>query len=384
MKGIVLIDSIAFKYSSDSYNSNSFSITPPSPPTNRLSYSSFCNALTLKPATLNAFPHLLFSGTPKIGCLQEFKSPREEYAYSLYEVEEKTKTWRESVNYTAGNDASNVEVSHPYLLLSKERDINRFISICSEVSRLLYTTVTTVELYFDLRKLQEDHVKATADILICVPLHLGFMFSFIAMNSICFMQGFTEPTSDKLLPDLHLAEQHVFTLVLDLDETIIYTRQRLANIQMTSSRCLLATSWTYVDLVVERLDTNHFIRYRLSRSATKYQDGKHYRLLNRDPGKILYVSGHAFENSLQLEYYLPIKPFKMNETGDVPLDTALLDLILSLEYVARNNPSDIRMVLASDERKDVGKEFLECSKDYQRYCDCKNRGSKAASGVAEG
>jgi hypothetical protein len=37
------------------------------------------------------------------------------------------------------------------------------------------------------------------------------------------MQGFTEPASDKLLPDLHPAEQHVFTLVLDLNETIIYS-----------------------------------------------------------------------------------------------------------------------------------------------------------------
>lgn len=34
----------------------------------------------------------------------------------------------------------------------------------------------------------------------------------------------------------------------------------------------------YVDPVVERLDTNHCIRYRLSRGATKYQDGKHYRV----------------------------------------------------------------------------------------------------------
>jgi hypothetical protein len=53
--------------------------------------------------------------------------------------------------------------------------------------------------------------------------------------------------------------------------------------------------------------------------------------LNRDPGKILYVSGHAFENSLQPENCVPIKPFKIDETGDVPLDTALLDLIPFLE-----------------------------------------------------
>ncbi|KAG6755120.1 hypothetical protein POTOM_040934 [Populus tomentosa] len=388
------------------------------------------------------------------------------YAYSLDEVEEKTKTLRESVNYTASSDASNVE----------------------KYQGLLYSTVMTVpakavELYLDLRKLLEEHVK-----------------------------GFTEPASDKLLPDLHPAEQHVFTLVLDLNETIIYSDWKSFDISVLVSKlrwdipyAILVSrdrGWRtfkrpgvddflqhlgrfyeivvysdqlsmYVDPVVERLDTNHFIRYRLSRSATKYQDGKHYRVciaivliftlanccmymivcfldcfslfesqkffsacglvmalesiivdfarsvvsgkdlskLNRDPGKILYVSGHAFENSLQPENCVPIKPFKIDETGDVPLDTALLDLIPFLECklnflsastyygpfdcphgietvifldfiaykrllytygssiyrnVARNSPSDIRTVLASYERKDLGKEFLERSKDYQR------------------
>lgn len=262
------------------------------------------------------------------------------YAYSLDEVEEKTKALRESVNYTAGNDASNVE----------------------KYQGLLYSTAMTVpakavELYLDMRRLLEEHVK-----------------------------GFTEPASEKLLPDLHPAEQHVFTLVLDLNETIIYSdwkrdrgwrtfkRPGVDDFLQHVGRFYEIVVYSdqlsmYVDPVVERLDTNHFIRYRLSRSATKYQDGKHYRdlsKLNRDPGKILYVSGHAFENSLQPENSVPIKAFKTDEMGEVPLDTALLDLIPFLEYVARNSPSDIRKVLASYERKDVGKEFLERSKDYQR------------------
>jgi len=37
------------------------------------------------------------------------------------------------------------------------------------------------------------------------------------------LQGFTEPTSDKLLPDLLPQDQHVFTLVLDLNETLVYS-----------------------------------------------------------------------------------------------------------------------------------------------------------------
>ncbi|KAJ6894008.1 mitochondrial import inner membrane translocase subunit TIM50-like isoform X2 [Populus alba x Populus x berolinensis] len=171
------------------------------------------------------------------------------YAYSLDEVEEKTKTLRESVNYTASSDASNVE----------------------KYQGLLYSTVMTVpakvvELYLDLRKLLEEHVK-----------------------------GFTEPASDKLLPDLHPAEQHVFTLVLDLNETIIYSdwkrdrgwrtfkRPGVDDFLQHLGRFYEIVVYSdqlsmYVDPVVERLDTNHFIRYRLSRSATKYQDGKHYRV----------------------------------------------------------------------------------------------------------
>ena len=37
------------------------------------------------------------------------------------------------------------------------------------------------------------------------------------------LQGFTEPLSDKLLPDLPPGMQNVFTLVLDLNETLVYS-----------------------------------------------------------------------------------------------------------------------------------------------------------------
>lgn len=48
--------------------------------------------------------------------------------------------------------------------------------------------------------------------------------------------------------------------------------------------------------------------------------------LNRDPKKILYVSGNAFETSLQPENCVPIKPYKLESD-----DTALVDLIPFLE-----------------------------------------------------
>lgn len=37
------------------------------------------------------------------------------------------------------------------------------------------------------------------------------------------MQAFTEPLSDKLLPDLPPGMQNVLTLVVDLNETLVYS-----------------------------------------------------------------------------------------------------------------------------------------------------------------
>ncbi|KAM7251730.1 hypothetical protein ACFE04_023613 [Oxalis oulophora] len=260
------------------------------------------------------------------------------YAYTLDEVEERTKEMRAaaaSARVTPSEDASFTE----------------------KYKALIYSTAMSVpakasELYLDLRSKVEEHVR-----------------------------GFTEPTSDKLLPDLHPSEQHVFTLVLDLNETLLYTDWKRDRGWRTFKRPGVDSFLEhmakfyeivvysdqlnmYVDPVCERLDTKNCIRYRLNRSATKYQDGKHYRdfsKLNRDPAKILYVSGHAFESSLQPENCVPIKPYKLEAD-----DTALIDLIPFLEYVARNSPADIRKVLESYEREDIAKEFLERSKDYQR------------------
>ncbi|KAL5987937.1 mitochondrial inner membrane protein required for protein import [Asimina triloba] len=141
---------------------------------------------------------------------------------------------------------------------------------------------------------------------------------------------------------------------------------------------MAGSSMQYVDPIIERLDQKGCIRFRLSRSATKYVNGKHYRdlsKLNRDPSRIIYVSGHALESSLQPENCVEIKPWKLEMD-----DTTLLDLIPFLECiygryefdlllatdVARHRPADIRPVLASYEGRDIPTEFIERSKEHQR------------------
>ncbi|KAF8059631.1 hypothetical protein N665_1227s0007 [Sinapis alba] len=267
------------------------------------------------------------------------------YAYTLDEVNEKTKAFRLSAFNTQPPLNSSAIDKYQAMLYSAA----------------IKVPARAIDMYLELRETVEEHVK-----------------------------GFTEPLSEKLLPDLHPADQNViYTLVLDLNETLLYTdwkRERgwrtfkrpgvdafLEHLSKFYEIVLYSDQMDmYVNPVCEKLDPNYYIRYRLARNATKYENGKHYRdlsKLNRDPKKIMYISGNAFDTSLQPENCVPIKPYKLESD-----DTALVDLIPFLEYVARNNPADIRPVLASYERKDVAKEFLERSIEYQKRMQGQKQG----------
>ncbi|CAD6271601.1 unnamed protein product [Miscanthus lutarioriparius] len=220
-------------------------------------------------------------------------------------------------------------------------------------STAMKVPVSAIELYLDIRSTIEDHVR-----------------------------GFTEPTSDKLLPDLLPQDQHVFTLVLDLNETLVYSDWQRERGWRTFKRpgvdaflehmsklyeVVVYSDQTpmYVEPVFERLNSRGTISHRLSRPATKYVDGKHYRdlsKLNRNPAQVIYLSAHALESCLQHANCVQIKPFKLEDK----YDTQLLDLIPFLEYIAMARPSDIRTVLASYQGHDVAAEFIERSKEHQR------------------
>ncbi|KAK4398615.1 Mitochondrial import inner membrane translocase subunit TIM50 [Sesamum angolense] len=219
------------------------------------------------------------------------------YAYSLDEIDQKTKVLRASAKYTIGDDASSFDVR-----------------LTAPLYLAFILPAKLAEVYLDLRRLAEEQVRRDRG-----------------------WRTFKRPGVDAFLE--HLAQFY---------EIVVYSDQ----LNM------------YVDPVAERLDPKHCIRYRLSRGATRYIDGKHYRdlsMLNRDPAKILYISGHALESSLQPENSVPVKAWQ----GEAD-DTALLDLIPFLEYVAKHRPADIRTVLASYQGRDIAKEFVERSKEHQR------------------
>ncbi|KAF9604903.1 hypothetical protein IFM89_011185 [Coptis chinensis] len=253
------------------------------------------------------------------------------YAYSADEVDSITKDIRNSVKQKKNKDASSLE----------------------KFQALLYSAAMTVpskciDIYLELRRSIEDKVRE-----------------------------YTEPYSDKLLPDLapELKGLGVMTLVVDLNETLIYSDWKRERGWRTFKRPgvdafleRLAQFYEivvfsdqqesmFVDPICERLNQKGTITYRLGRTATKYQNGKHYKdlsKLNRDPAKVIYVSGHALETALQPDNCLEIKPWKLEEG-----DTALLDLVPFLEFLAYRRPQDIRKVLESYRGCDVATEFHE-------------------------
>lgn len=68
----------------------------------------------------------------------------------------------------------------------------------------------------------------------------------ILLNLLASYQGFTEPPSDKLLPDLLPEEQHVFTLVLDLNETLVYSDWKVVFIYANFRLCCLQFNCFYM------------------------------------------------------------------------------------------------------------------------------------------
>ncbi|KAL5222080.1 hypothetical protein ABZP36_026793 [Zizania latifolia] len=257
------------------------------------------------------------------------------YAYSLEEIDQKTREFRKNSKHPISDDLSGFE---------------RFQAMA--YSAAMKVPVAAIEFYLDIRSQIEDQI-----------------------------QGFSEPSSNKLLPYLLPQEQHVFTLVLDLNETLVYSDWKRERGWRTFKRpgvdaflehlgkfyeivVYSDQQSMYVDPVVERLDPKGYVRHRLSRVATKYENGKHYRdlsKLNRNPAQVIYISGHALESCLRPENCVPIKPWKLEND-----DTQLLDLIPFLEYVAMARPPDIRAVLASYQGRDIPTEFIERSKEHQK------------------
>jgi len=226
-------------------------------------------------------------------------------------------------------------------------EIEKMVEEGSQNGSMPSIVVAALEQYLDLRNRVEDQINFYA-----------------------------KPTSDKLLPDLESPEayRHYRTLVLDLDETLVYSEWTRGKGWRTYKRpgvdeflrhmsqmyeivVYSKENQFYVDPILERLDPNHYITHRLYRHDTLWQDGEHRKdlgALNRDIRRVLYISAQPGSYSLQPDNAIPVKAYK----GD-PGDTALLELVPFLDSIYKFQPPDVRVVMASYAGMDIPSTFRE-------------------------
>lgn len=194
------------------------------------------------------------------------------------------------------------------------------------------------------------------------------------------LKKYADPPSDKLLPDLPPQARHIKTLVLDLDDVLVHSDWARERGWRTFKRAgaddfitrmseyyelVVYTSQlpTYADPILDRLDPERRIQYRLYRDATQYRDGHHVRdlsKLNRDLTKVLFVTADLDACAMQPENAIQVRPWKL-ESGD----TQLVDLIPFLEMVVRAGVPDVRDVVRSYKGQDIPTAFRERMKRIQ-------------------
>ena len=142
---------------------------------------------------------------------------------------------------------------------------------------------------------------------------------------------------------------------------------------------------TYGEPILERLDPQRFISYRLYRDATRYTKGTHCRdlsQLNRPLERVLFITTDPKAAQLQPDNALLIPAWDLNAQ-----DTQLLDLLPFLESVVRRNVADSRVVLSSYAQeagatgKDVATIFRERSAKMQQFLQQRDKAPRTLFGA---
>ncbi|TIA33438.1 NIF-domain-containing protein [Aureobasidium pullulans] len=186
---------------------------------------------------------------------------------------------------------------------------------------------------------------------------------------------YTEPTFDKLLPEVPESQRPPFTLVLSLEDLLIHSSWSREHGWRTAKRpgvdyflkylsqyyeLVLFTSVpvAMADPVIKKLDPFHIIQWPLFREATKYENGEYVKdlnYLNRPLDKVIMIDTKAahVKNNPNNAIVLP----KWEGKPSDPHAKDLVALIPFLEYVATMGVEDTRKVLESFAGSDIPTEF---------------------------
>eukprot|EP00884_Botryococcus_braunii_P014271 jgi/Botrbrau1/22845/Bobra.0065s0004.1 len=209
------------------------------------------------------------------------------------------------------------------------------------------------------------------------------------------VKKYSDPPSDRLLPDLPpQARSIVRTLVLDLDDLLVHSDWTRGRGWRTFKRpgaedflrqmaqyyeLVVYTSQlpTYADPILDRLDPNRYIQYRLYRDSTQYTNGRHVRdlsKLNRDLAKVLFITSNPEAGDLQPDNTVVLKPWKMEAD-----DTTLLDMLPFLEAVMTQHVPDVRDVVVAYRGQDIPTAYRQRMKEI-----LEQRRAKASRSILAG
>uniref|UniRef100_A0A8C2EQN8 Mitochondrial import inner membrane translocase subunit TIM50 n=1 Tax=Cyprinus carpio TaxID=7962 RepID=A0A8C2EQN8_CYPCA len=177
-----------------------------------------------------------------------------------------------------------------------------------------------------------------------------------------YRQMIIEPTSPKLLPD-PLREpyyQPPYTLVLELTDVLLHPEWSLATGWRFKKRpgidylfqqlaplyeIVIFTSETGMTAypLIDSIDPQGFVMYRLFRDATRYMEGHHVKdvsCLNRDSSKVIVVDCKREAFGLQ-----PFNGLALHKWDGNSEDRTLYDLAAFLKTIAISGVEDVRSVL---------------------------------------
>lgn len=156
-----------------------------------------------------------------------------------------------------------------------------------------------------------------------------------------------------------------YTLVLDLDETLVHFQETEAGgqflvrpfaqefLELMSEKFELvvftAAVQEYADWIIDRIDNKGLVKHRLYREHTKYQDDAYIKDLSkigRELSKTIIIDNNADNFKLQPENGIYIKSWYDN-----PQDQALRQLSKVLLKLVEVEPVDIRVALQTLQRR---------------------------------
>ncbi|KAM4566797.1 mitochondrial import inner membrane translocase subunit TIM50 [Odontesthes bonariensis] len=177
-----------------------------------------------------------------------------------------------------------------------------------------------------------------------------------------YRQMIIEPTSPKLLPDpvKEPYYQPPYTLVLELTDVLLHPEWSLSTGWRFKKRpgidylfqqlaplyeIVIFTAETGMTAypLIDSIDPQGFVMYRLFRDATRYMEGHHVKdvsCLNRDTSKVIVVDWKREAFQLQPFNGMALKKWDGNSE-----DRTLYDLANFLKTIALSGVDDVRLVL---------------------------------------